>query len=167
MNSLNVTIRMLGADDGQVLESVADDVFDNAVERYLTMEFLADPRHHIVVAMDERGVVVGMASAVHYLHPDKPNQLFINEVGVSGPFQRKGIGARLMAALLTVGESLGCTEAWVLTDTDNVAARSLYEGLVAGTQEQTSVMYSFPLSAGSGVAVGGESVPIAKLYTPD
>lgn len=143
-----ITIKVLGTDDDRILDNIAGGVFDDPVEQYLTAEFLSDPRHHIAVAIDERGIVVGMASAVHYLHPDKRNQLFINEVGVAEAFQRKGIGTRLMTAILAVGESLDCTEAWVLTDADNSAARAMYERLVDDTTEQISVMYSFPLSAG-------------------
>ncbi|MFN8386865.1 MAG: hypothetical protein U0X92_10645 [Anaerolineales bacterium] len=34
-----------------ILLNVADDVFDNPVDESLAREFLADPRHHIVVAL--------------------------------------------------------------------------------------------------------------------
>ena len=56
-----------------------------------TAEFLADSRHHLAVAVDE-GRVVGMASAVHYVHPDKPPELWINEVGVAPTHRGLGIG---------------------------------------------------------------------------
>jgi aminoglycoside 6'-N-acetyltransferase I len=65
---------LLSTGDGSILGSVAEDVFDNLVRMDLAVEFLSDPRHHIAVALDG-GVVVGMASAVHYVHPDKPAQL--------------------------------------------------------------------------------------------
>jgi hypothetical protein len=57
-----------------------------ATDPVLTPQFLSDPRHHLAVAIDE-GWVVGMASAVHYVHPDKAPQLFINEVAVTPPYQ--------------------------------------------------------------------------------
>ena len=138
-------VRLLGPTDVAVLERVADGVFDNPIDETLAREFIGDPRHHLVVAISEDQVVVGMASAVHYVHPDKPAQLFINEVGVAEAYQGQGVGSRLMSELLALGRRLGCTEAWVATEPDNKAARRLYEK--AGGQQDSSpfVMYTFPL----------------------
>lgn len=66
-----MTVRLLGPDDADVLKNVMDGVFDNAVDMRLTGEFLRDLRHHLAVALDN-GTVVGMASALHYIHPDRP-----------------------------------------------------------------------------------------------
>jgi hypothetical protein len=74
------TIRLLGPGEAAVLDRVAEGVFDNPVGPRWAAEFFADPRHHLAVALDG-GVVIGMASAVHYVHPDKPPQLWVNEVG--------------------------------------------------------------------------------------
>ena len=65
-----VQVRVLGPDDESVLKNVALGVFDGPIDPCLTREFLRDPRHHIAVSIDD-GVVVGFASAVHYVHPDK------------------------------------------------------------------------------------------------
>jgi GNAT superfamily N-acetyltransferase len=121
----DVIVRRLGLDDAALLAAAADDVFDEPVIPALAAEFLADPRHHIVGAIAD-GRLIGFASGVHYLHPDKPAQLFVNEVGVTEAWQRRGIGRRLMACLAAHAKGLGCTEAWVLTDDDNSAARALY-----------------------------------------
>jgi GNAT superfamily N-acetyltransferase len=118
-------IRLLGPGDASVLDDVAPDVFDNAIDPRWTAEFLADPRHHLAVAIVNEQVV-GMASAVHYVHPDKAPQLWINEVAVAPPHQRQGIGRRLLKALLERGRELGCTEGWVGTGSGNAAARRLY-----------------------------------------
>ncbi len=77
-----ITIRLLGPEDAPVLDRVAPDVFDGAVDARWTGEFLNDVRHHLAVALDD-GQVVGMASALHYVHPDKPPELYVNEVGVA------------------------------------------------------------------------------------
>ena len=102
-----VSVRILGTADIAALDNVAPNVFDGAVRRELAAEFLADPRHHLAVAVSEAGQVVGMASAVHYVHPDKLPQLFVNEVSVSPAFHRQGLGKQLMAALLARGRELG------------------------------------------------------------
>jgi ribosomal protein S18 acetylase RimI-like enzyme len=135
-------MRLLRAGDEHVLDRVADGVFDGPVIDALRSEFLRDPRHHLSVGIED-GIVVGFASAVHYVHPDKPPQLWINEVAVS-PAQRRGIAKAVVAALLSLGRELGCTEAWVLTDEANAAARALYRS--AGGTETPHLMVSFPLA---------------------
>ena len=139
---MELEIRLLHLGDLAVLDNVADGVFDASVQERLAREFLVDPRHHLAVAIDD-GVVVGMASAVDYVHPDKARQLWINEVGVAPTHQRRGIGRQLLAALLEHGRAIGCTEAWLGTEEGNVAARRLYES--AGGKAEPFVLYSFPL----------------------
>lgn len=145
MTTSQVIVRLLSVDDSELFGHVAEDVFDDPVRMDLAVEYLNDPRHHIAVALDD-GVVVGMASAVHYVHPDKPAQLFINEVGVAPSHQRQGIASQLIARLLAHGRVLGCTEAWVAADEDNGPARALYAH--AGGQEEPTraVIYTFPLA---------------------
>jgi ribosomal protein S18 acetylase RimI-like enzyme len=103
--------------------------------------------HHLSIAIEDR-TVVGFASAVHYVHPDNPPQLWINEVGVSPSHQGRGIAKAVLKALLALGSKLGCNEAWVLTDESNAAARALYRSI--GGAEAAQVMVSFQLSVPSG-----------------
>ncbi len=140
---MSVEVRILRPGDEHVLERVAPDVFDNRVDPELSAEFLADPRHHLAVALDGN-TVVGMASAEHYIHPDKPAELWIMEIGVASEYQRSGIGRRLFQALFARGRELGCREAWVGTEYDNHAARGLYEAM--GGQAERFVLYAFKLS---------------------
>ena len=139
-----IDVRLLGPEDITVLDRVAPEVFDNAIDASLAREFLADPRHHIAVAVAD-GVVVGFASGVHYVHPDKPAQLFVNEVGVAPAYRRRGIARRVLSLLLARGEELGCTEAWVGTETDNVAARALYARSGGIEDPEPFVLVFYPL----------------------
>ncbi|MGI9026463.1 MAG: GNAT family N-acetyltransferase [Burkholderiaceae bacterium] len=137
-----MTIRILRAEDAPILEHVAPDVFDNAIDPRWTAEFLADPRHHMAVALiDDR--VVGMASAVHYVHPDKPTELWINEVGVAPEHRSQGIGRQLMLALFARGRELGCTEAWLGTEETKQAARRMYAAV--GGHEEPMIYVTFGL----------------------
>lgn len=87
-------IKLLGAGDEAVLQAVAPDVFDDPIDPAAAAEFLADPRHHLAVAI-VGGLVVGFVSAVQYVHPDKPApELWINEVGVAPSHQGQGLGAK-------------------------------------------------------------------------
>lgn len=136
------SVRLLEAHDARVLQRVAPGVFDNPIDEKLTAEFLADPRHHLAVAIAD-GVVVGMASALHYVHPDKPPELWINEVGVAPDWQQRGIAKRLLAALFVRARHVGCVEAWVLTDRTNDAALRLYESAGGSETKEQPVMFAF------------------------
>ncbi len=138
------TIQTLSLNDFPLLLHPADGVFDNPVDEAFAREFLADPRHHIVVAVSE-GIVIGFASAVHYIHPDKPPELWINEVGVAPTHQGQGIGKTIMNELLRLGKQLGCVNAWVLTDRNNEAANRLYKSAGGQPAEGDTVMYEFEL----------------------
>lgn len=142
--SSSVVIRVLGSSDASVLSHVAPGVFDHAIDSRWTTEFLADPRHHLAVALLD-GQVVGMVSAVHYVHPDKPPELWVNEVGVAPSHQRQGIGKKLLHALFAHARTLGCTEAWLGTEEANIAARRLYRAV--GGQEKPMVYVTFRLGA--------------------
>lgn len=139
---MNAEIRLLEPGDLPVFEHIAADVFDREVDLPRAAEFLKDPRHHLVVGLVE-GCIVGMVSAVHYFHPDKVPQLFINEVGVSTEYQNQGIATAMLQVILDHGRSLGCSEAWVLTDSDNAIARRLYAS--AGGETDAQLMYSYRL----------------------
>ena len=136
------TTKILTPADLSLLLNVPDDIFDNPVDENFAREFLEDPRHHIVVALTD-GAIIGFASAVHYIHPDKPPELFINEVGVSPAHQNKGVGKALMKELLRLGQSLGCVNAWVLTDRSNAAANGLYKSAGGEAENSDLVLYEF------------------------
>lgn len=143
---MSITVRILDRDGGEVLQNVAPGVFDNPIDPRWSAEFLADPRHHLAVAIDdETGQVVGMASSVHYVHPDKPPELWVNEVGVAPTHQGRRIGRRILRALLAHGRKVGCREAWVLTSYDNTAARRMYAAAGGVEESESTLMISFPL----------------------
>lgn len=142
---MTLEIRILQQGDDAILERVAPGVFDKPIDRALTAEFLADPRHHLAVARVD-GTVVGMASGVHYIHPDKPAELWVNEVGVAPTHRGQGIGKAVLGALLEVGLRLGCVQAWVLTDRENAAAMGVYRALGGVEAPSLSAMLSFPLA---------------------
>lgn len=140
---------MLGPADVDVLDHVATDVFDEPINARWSREFLADERHHLAVALDE-GAVVGFISAVHYVHPDKAPQLWINEVGVAPTHQGRGIGRQLIAAILAHARTLGCTEVWVATEDTNASARRLYGGTGGIEAPERFIMFTFHLRDGDG-----------------
>ena len=139
---MTIAVRVLGSHEAHILDNVADEVFDNAVDPRWCAEFFADPRHHLAVAIDD-GVVVGMASGVHYVHPDKAPEMWINEVGVAPTHEGRGIGRQLVRTLVAHGESLGCREAWVLTSPDNAPAQRMYRAAGGEAGDELSVMFTY------------------------
>ena len=139
-----IEIKLLGREDTDVLAHIAPEVFDNPIDVGRVSEFLADPRHHLVVAVED-GLVVGFVSAVHYVHPDKQRPELINEIGVAATHRRRGLGTGLLHSVLAVARGLGCAEAWVLTDRANPAAIRLYTAAGSTEAPTDSVMFTFRL----------------------
>jgi GNAT superfamily N-acetyltransferase len=136
-----VEFRLADLGDAAALADSVD-VFDDPIDAALAAEFLADPRHHLALAIED-GRIVGMASGVHYIHPDKAPELWVNEVGVAPAAQGRGIGRRVLQVLLDHGRALGCHEAWLLTDDSNAPARRMYAA--AGGRESRQLMITFAL----------------------
>jgi hypothetical protein len=107
--STTLIIHMLGRDDSSVLNCVAPDVFDNTIDPRWTAEYLADPRHHMAVAIIGEQVV-GMASAVHYVHPDKAPELWVNEVGVARRIKGRALDDSSCGLCLLVAVSLAAAK---------------------------------------------------------
>jgi ribosomal protein S18 acetylase RimI-like enzyme len=142
---VEIAVRILSRDELAVLDTVAEDVFDEPINRTWAAEFLADPRHHLAVAIADE-TVVGMASGVHYIHPDKPPELWVNEVGVSEAYQNQGIGRKLLHVLFARGREVGCAKGWVGTEVSNSIARRLYRAVGGVEDSEPFVLVSFELS---------------------
>ncbi len=145
---MTAEIRILGSAEGAMLRRVAPGVFDQEIDPALTEEFLHDPRHHLAVAVDG-GTIVGFASGVHYIHPDKPAELWVNEVGVAPSYRRQGLAQQLLTRLFEHGHSLGCREGWVLTSPANLGAMRLYQAVGGRRLSDPPAMFTFKLP-GSG-----------------
>jgi ribosomal protein S18 acetylase RimI-like enzyme len=135
-------IRHVERGDKALFERVAAGVFDEPIDTDRLSAYLAEPGHHMLVAL-HAGEVIAQLTAVVHRHPDKPTELYIDDVGVAPNFQRKGIARRMFDEMLAFGKALGCEEAWVGTEPDNVAARRLYES--RGAEAQTFVLYEYEL----------------------
>ena len=144
-SSHEVSIHIIDETTSVLLERVDKDVFDDAVQPKLLQAFLSTPSNLLVVAVAE-GEVIGMATAMTYVHPDKPLSMFINEVGVSSRFHRRGVARQLVTTLLQRAKELGCHEAWVATEVGNMAARALYRSTGGVEDQEHAVVYVYPLA---------------------
>lgn len=137
-----IEIRRLGPGDASVLDRVAADVFDHPINKKRLAVYLRDPNHLLLVAICE-GEVVGQTRGMIHLHPDMDDELYIDNLGVTPAFQRRGVATRLIKALLKAGKDQGCKEAWVGTEEDNLPARRLYEKL--GDGGALSVFFTYKI----------------------
>src|SRR3954464_3449493 len=123
---MEIEIRQVKPGDVALFDRVAGAVFDEPVDPGRLAAYLAEPGHHMLVAL-HAGEVVAQVAAVIHRHPDKATELYIDEVGVTPALQRRGIARAMLDEMLSMGRSLGCEEAWVGTEPHNLAARGLYE----------------------------------------
>lgn len=137
-----VVIRRVGPGDQHLFSRIADDVFDEPVDAARLAAYLGEPGHHMLLAM-VGDLVVGQVAAVVHRHPDKPTELYVDEVGVAPAWQRQGIGRAMMDAIFALGRELGCAESWLGTEHDNLAARALYDR--HGVKPEPFVMYLWEL----------------------
>jgi ribosomal protein S18 acetylase RimI-like enzyme len=118
-------LKRITPEDSALLDRVAPDVFDEPVRPDRLAAYLAQPGHLMILALDHE-VVVGQCAAVIHKHPDKVDELYIDEVGTASTHLRQGIARAMLEAMFDWGRELGCEEAWLGTELDNVAANGLY-----------------------------------------
>lgn len=135
---MSFEIRRVGPADAGLFDKIAPEVFDEPVCADRLAAYLADPGHHMIIALNN-GKVVGQCAAVIHRHPDKVPELFIDEVGTALGYRRQGIARTMMEAMLRWGRELGCGEYWVGTEPENAPARALYLGF--GLPEQETIIY--------------------------
>jgi aminoglycoside 6'-N-acetyltransferase I len=137
---MKVEIVRLTAENIAMLDRIAMDVFDEKIDAKRLAAYVGEPGHFMIVARvnDE---VVGQVAAVIHRHPDKPTELYIDEIGVTPRLHRHGIARQMMDAMFALGKSVGCKEAWVGTEPDNLAARALYESYQASGEPCVIYLY--------------------------
>jgi len=140
---LPFTIKRLDANDTAVFADIAPDVFDETVESRRLRDYLGTPGHIMVLAFDG-DLVVGQCAGVLHRHPDKPTELYVDEVGTASTHRRRGIARAMLDELFRWGRELGCEEAWLGTELDNHAANALYRGY-GPIEDEAMQFYVFTL----------------------
>lgn len=144
---MSIDVRLLTPADLAVLSHVAEDVFDDPINERSARAFLKDANHVLVVATDgaRDNLVVGFASGVKTLHPDKEiPELFINELGVAPQYQRRGIATAIMKTLFADAKKARCRIGWVPVDVDNDVALAFYKA-IGGKPPERQIHIDFDL----------------------
>lgn len=140
---MKVEFRRIGPEDAGLLQAAAEDVFDDEVDVARAEVFLRDPRNILIVAV-AGGLIVGQIQAVAHAHLDAAPDLFIDNLGVTPSWRRRGVARRLIALALEAGRLAGAEEAWVLTELDNAVAQAAYAD--AGASARQVTMFSIDLT---------------------
>jgi ribosomal protein S18 acetylase RimI-like enzyme len=117
---------------------VAGHLFDEPPQKEATERFLADERHHLLIAYLD-GVPAGMVTGVEMTHPDKGTEMFLYELGVDEPYQGRGVGKALVSALADLARERDCYGMWTITDEDNEGALATYRR-AGGAPEKDQVV---------------------------
>lgn len=137
------TITRMRPGDEPVFVNIAPDVFDEPIDASRLHDHLRAPGHLMVLAFDG-DLIVGQCAGVIHRHPDKPTELYVDEVGTASTHLRRGIARLMMDELFAWGRELGCTEAWLGTETDNEPAKALYRRY-RPTEDETIQYFLFNL----------------------
>ena len=138
--SREFTTHWITNENSHLLANVAPGVFDHDIDLVRLTTFLAQPINWLGVALHD-DLVVGMVMSVILYTPDKPPELFLNEIGTGDDWRRKGIARSLMQKLFERADSEGIEEIWLGTEPDNDAANGLYQGFKH--EREDAVIYYF------------------------
>ena len=141
----DVVVKRLSPGD-EVEAQRFDDAFDATVQRDLAARYLADEGHHFLGAYLD-GEPAGVATATEILRPDKPPELFLNELVVLPASRRKGVAGSLLAELKHLAADRGCEAIWVLTEEDNEGGMATYRAAGGRRIDGTTVMFVIDPSA--------------------
>jgi ribosomal-protein-alanine N-acetyltransferase len=92
-------------------------------QQYTNLFSLEAPRNHVALVIQEDDRVVGFLAARQVAG----SEWEIENVAVSGPARRRGLGSHLLGAFLDLVRSRGGIEVYLEVRESNRAARALYE----------------------------------------
>lgn len=125
-------------ENAHLLDRVAPGVFDHAIDPDRLAKYLSSTGNWMCLALKDR-LVVGMCMSVVHDHPDKPTELFLDEIGTGDDWRRQGIARMLMQMVFDRADEEAIEEIWLGTEPDNVPARGLYES--TGAKPEEAVIY--------------------------
>jgi len=134
---MSLEIFRIGPETTHCLQNVDPEIFDQKVDLKRVAALVASENHVMIVAR-ENELVLGQIRAMVHLQPDGSNQLYIDNLGVAPSHLRRGIATLLLEDVFLWGKANGCEDAWVATEIDNHAARSLYKRFISEPEQKIS-----------------------------
>ena len=135
-------IKLLKPGDEKILIEAARLFNDSDVSHERAKMLLAEPTFFTLAALTDSGETMGRIYG-HVLHRFAQTDLLLYEVDVAEEHQRKGVGKAMLEFVKALSIERGYAEMWVLTEGDNVPARSLYEAAGGVEENSPTIMYAF------------------------
>ena len=130
-NSSAVVLRARQSDLEFAREAIG---LSNFTDDTALTNFLANPSHYFLVAIDDDRVV-GSLYGYALQRPDRGQpQFFLYSIDVRPECWNRGIGTALVKQFVDEGRRAGAFEIWVLTNESNKAAMAMYAN--AGLQRR-------------------------------
>ena len=112
-------------------DSIADFVADQLSEAAFAGH-LADPDHHVRLAVDRADEPVGYSLAIHGVLAEAPEPwraertTYLSKLYVAPEFHGAGLAGALFDAVRTASVDDGCTAIWLGTNRENLRAQRFY-----------------------------------------
>lgn len=140
---MNLSIRRLIPGDEALAARVATEFKSAAISVSHASAFLANVANYLFVATTGNELA-GFVLAYRLDRLDRAAcQLFVYEVGVLPHRQRQGVGTRLMEQVRRIVSDEHLMEAFVLTESDNEAAKRLYRRTGAQVESGHSMLFVY------------------------
>ena len=123
---------------------IADDVFDRPLRRHRLAVFLDDPGHVLLCAVAENAVIGQLRAIIHH-HPDRPDDCYVDNLGVAPDWKRRGVATALWREARRIAEEKACRDIWVATEADNAEALGFYARM--GLEECATSVFEARLKA--------------------
>ena len=138
-------IKRLGPDDSARAESAVRAFKATSRSPDSLQVFLRSPANYLLVA-DAGGETVGFLIAYRLERSDREAaQMFVYEVGVVGAWRRRGLASALLGEIVALARAEGMFEVFVLTSQDNEAACRLYARTGGKVEDDSAVLFVYPL----------------------
>lgn len=140
-------VRLLRPDDMEAARKVVRTFHRLEIPTVRAREMVSDRSNALFVA-ESQGDLIGFVWA-HWLDRLRTGgrQLFVYEIEVLPGHRRRGIGRRLMEAVLSTAAGEGA-DTFLLTNRSNVAAMALYETVGGRTENADDQLFEFPAPEG-------------------
>ena len=112
--------------------------------------FLANPDALLIVARWE-GTPCGFLTAYRLPRFDgHDSEVNLYEIGTHEEYRQRGVATAMITALKRWAEEVGAVNIWVLTEIDNEPAQKLYASTGGVRDEQSVVMFEYPVAQAVG-----------------
>lgn len=143
---MNCYFRKLEAADIPMILRMNEDFRENFIEKDSILRFLSDNRNVLFASIMD-GIVIGFAYGYVLSRMDnKPDMLYIHEVGVMKKYQHQGIGFEMMTKLKSWCRENNINKYFLSCYQNNIGANRLYKklgGSVPPESQGNDTLYFF------------------------